>query len=36
VAAQDAYQIDPDHLVFIDTHKEKWAQVKVLDIEPSA
>jgi hypothetical protein len=36
VAAQDAYQVHPDHHVFIDSHKDKWAQVKVMDIEPSA
>lgn len=36
VAAQDAYQVDLRHLFFIETHKEKWAQVKVMDIEPSA
>ncbi|MFM2171870.1 MAG: hypothetical protein RI957_2099 [Verrucomicrobiota bacterium] len=36
VAAQDAYQVDPDHQRFIDSHKDKWAQVKVMDMEPSA
>ena len=34
IEAQDAYQVDPDHQVFIDTQKDKWAQVKVMDIEP--
>lgn len=33
VAAQDAYQDDPDHHVFIDGFKEWWAKVEVRDLE---
>lgn len=32
VEAHDAYQEDPDHLVFINTFKEWWAQVQVRDL----
>ena len=35
VALHDAYQVDPDHQVFINSHKEKWARVLVTDIEPN-
>ncbi len=28
----DAYQVDPDHEVFINTFKEWWAQVQVKDL----
>jgi hypothetical protein len=35
VETQDAYQIDPAHLVFIEEHKERWAKVLVMDVEPS-
>ncbi len=31
VAAQDAYQIDPIHLQFVDDHKDKWSKVVVYD-----
>lgn len=30
-AAQDAYQIDPIHLKFVEDHKEKWTKVIVYD-----
>ncbi len=29
--AQDAYQVDPIHLVFVDTCKQLWKKVTVLD-----
>ena len=32
VAEQDAYQVDPQHLVFVDTFKSWWAQVQVRDL----
>ena len=32
VEDQDAYQMDPDHHVFIDTFKNWWAQVQVRDL----
>jgi hypothetical protein len=35
VEAHDAYQVHPEHQVFIDKHKEKWARVLVTDIEPN-
>jgi hypothetical protein len=28
----DAYQVDPDHNVFINTFKEWWAKVQVMDL----
>jgi Stress responsive A/B Barrel Domain len=28
----DAYQIDPDHLVFVDKFKELWTQVQIKDL----
>jgi hypothetical protein len=28
----DAYQVDPDHNVFIDTFKDWWAKVLVMDL----
>jgi len=28
----DAYQVEPDHHVFINTFKEWWAQVQVKDL----
>lgn len=31
VAAHDAYQQDPIHQAFLQTHKEKWDQVTVFD-----
>ena len=31
VAGQDAYQIDPIHLKFVEDHKDKWTTVKVYD-----
>lgn len=31
VAAQDAYQIDPIHLKFVEDHKDKWSKVVVYD-----
>lgn len=31
VAAQDAYQIDPIHLKFVEDHKDKWTKVVVYD-----
>lgn len=34
IEAQDAYQEDPDHHVFIDTFKPWWAKVLVMDIQP--
>ena len=33
VAAQDAYQDDPDHHVFIDSFKSWWDRVEVRDLE---
>jgi hypothetical protein len=33
VAAQDAYQVDPEHQVFIDSFKDWWARVEVRDLE---
>lgn len=33
VAAQDAYQEDPDHHVFINDFKSWWARVEVRDLE---
>jgi hypothetical protein len=35
IEAQNAYQDDPDHHVFINTHKPKWEKVIVMDIEPN-
>ena len=32
IAEHDAYQVDPDHQVFINTFKEWWAQVQVKDL----
>jgi hypothetical protein len=32
VADQDAYQADPQHQVFIDEHKHRWARVLVMDL----
>ncbi|TAE90640.1 MAG: Dabb family protein, partial [Alphaproteobacteria bacterium] len=32
----DVYQDHPDHVRFIEGHKEKWANVKVMDMEPNA
>ena len=31
VAGQDAYQIDPIHLKFVEDHKDKWTKVVVYD-----
>lgn len=31
VAGQNAYQIDPIHLKFVDDHKDKWTKVVVYD-----
>jgi hypothetical protein len=31
VAGQDAYQIDPIHLKFVEDHKDKWTKVIVYD-----
>ena len=31
IAAQDAYQIDPIHLKFVEDHKDKWTKVIVYD-----
>jgi hypothetical protein len=36
VAAQDAYQEDPDHYVFINAFKDWWAKVDVRDLEPAS
>jgi hypothetical protein len=33
VEAQDVYQDDPDHHVFIDKFKDWWAKVEVKDLE---
>jgi len=33
IEAQDAYQVDPDHQVFIDTFKTWWAKVEVKDLK---
>ena len=32
VEQHDAYQVDPDHNVFINTFKEWWAKVLVMDL----
>jgi hypothetical protein len=32
IEEHDAYQIDPDHHIFINTFKEWWAQVQVKDL----
>lgn len=32
VEGHDAYQEDPDHLAFVETHKNWWSQVKVMDM----
>lgn len=34
VEAQDAYQVDPDHYVFIDSFKDWWERVLVMDVQP--
>jgi hypothetical protein len=31
VAGQDAYQVDPIHLKFVEDHKDKWTKVIVYD-----
>ena len=31
--AHDAYQVDPDHHVFIDSFKSWWARVEVRDLQ---
>ena len=31
VEAQNAYQVDPIHLKFVETHKDKWTKVVVYD-----
>ncbi|MDB6079414.1 MAG: hypothetical protein JWO82_3161 [Akkermansiaceae bacterium] len=36
IEAQDAYQVDPDHQVFIDSFKEWWAKVEVKDLKKGA
>jgi hypothetical protein len=33
VAAHDAYQQDPLHRAFLQTHKDKWKRVRVFDAE---
>ena len=33
LAGHDAYQIHPDHLVFLEKNKDKWATVKIYDFE---
>jgi hypothetical protein len=32
LADHDAYQIDPGHLAFINTFKDRWAKVLVMDL----
>lgn len=32
IEKHDAYQVDPDHMVFIDTFKSWWSQVQVRDL----
>ena len=34
IAEQDIYQEDADHHVFIDTFKDTWERVQVMDIQP--
>lgn len=34
VKAQDAYQEDPDHHVFIESFKDMWEKVLVMDMQP--
>jgi len=34
IEAQDAYQVDPDHEVFIDSFKDLWERVLVMDVQP--
>ena len=31
LAGHDAYQVHPDHLVFVDQNKDKWTTVKIYD-----
>jgi hypothetical protein len=33
LAGHDAYQVDPDHLVFVNEHKDKWSTVKIYDFD---
>ena len=33
LAAHDAYQIHPDHRVFVDRNESKWSAVKIYDFE---
>lgn len=33
VAAHDAYQVDPDHNIFVDRFKSWWARVEVRDLD---
>jgi hypothetical protein len=33
VAAQDAYQVDPIHLKFVDQFKTYWTRVQIYDSE---
>jgi len=34
IELQDAYQVDPDHNVFIESFKDTWAKVLVMDVQP--
>lgn len=33
LADQDAYQVHPTHVAFVETHKPKWERVRVYDFE---
>lgn len=33
LADHDAYQVDPDHDVFVADHKDRWEKVLVMDAE---
>ncbi len=35
VAAHDAYQVDPDHNIFVSEQSPKWEKVLVMDLEPN-
>ena len=32
VADHDAYQVEPQHQVFVDSFKDRWARVLVMDL----
>ena len=36
MADHDRYQVDPDHRVFVDTHKGHWTKIVIYDAESLA